>query len=154
MRAIVTGAAGFVGSHLCQKLLSEGAEVVGVDAFTDYYDPQAKRRNIHGLQRNPRFTLVEGDLADMPLVTLVRRGDAVFHLAGQPGVRASWGRDFGVYVHHNINATQRLLEACKDAGLRKFVYASSSSVYGDSETYPTTESLRPSPVSPSTASVR
>jgi nucleoside-diphosphate-sugar epimerase len=148
MRALVTGAAGFVGSHLCEKLLSEGAEVVGVDAFTDYYDVAAKRRNAVHLQRNPRFVLVEGDLAALPLARLVARADTVFHLAGQPGVRASWGNDFGIYVHHNVVATHRLLEACKEAALHKLVYASSSSVYGDSETYPTAESLRPAPVSP------
>jgi nucleoside-diphosphate-sugar epimerase len=148
MRALVTGAAGFVGSHLCEKLLSEGAEVVGVDAFTDYYDVDTKRRNALHLQRNPRFNLVEGDLAELPLAPLVTRADTVFHLAGQPGVRASWGKDFGLYVHRNVTATHRLLEACKEASLHKLVYASSSSVYGDSETYPTAEVLRPSPVSP------
>jgi nucleoside-diphosphate-sugar epimerase len=148
MRALVTGAAGFVGSHLCEKLLTEGAEVIGVDAFTDYYDVAAKRRNAAHLLRNPRFVLVEGDLAGLPLAPLVARADTVFHLAGQPGVRASWGNDFGVYVHRNVVATHRLLEACKEAPLHKLIYASSSSVYGDSETYPTAESLRPSPVSP------
>lgn len=148
MRALVTGAAGFVGSHLCYKLLSEGADVIGVDAFTDYYDVRLKRRNALHLQRSPRFRLVEGDLAELSVEPLVRHVDTVFHLAGQPGVRASWGGDFGVYVQRNIVATQRLLEACKDTAIDKFVYASSSSIYGDSEAYPTPETLRPTPISP------
>jgi nucleoside-diphosphate-sugar epimerase len=148
MRVVVTGAAGFVGSHLSAKLLGEGAEVVGVDAFTDYYDTAIKRRNVARLRRNPRFLLVEGDLGKLPLAPLIDRADAIFHLAGQPGVRASWGSDFVSYVSHNVLATQRLLDACKDVPLSKVVYASSSSVYGDSETYPTAETLRPAPVSP------
>jgi nucleoside-diphosphate-sugar epimerase len=148
MRAVVTGAAGFVGSHLCEKLLAEGFEVVGVDAFTDYYDPAVKRGNAVGLIRNARFVLAEADLADAPLDPLLDGADCVFHLAGQPGVRASWGADFATYVRNNVLVTQRLLEACRERPLRKFVYASSSSVYGDSETYPTAESLRPAPVSP------
>lgn len=148
MRAVVTGAAGFIGSHLCEKLLSGGAEVVGIDAFTDYYDPMAKRRNAAALDRHPRFALLEADLADVDLGGVLHGGDTIFHLAGQPGVRASWGADFSTYVRNNVLVTQRLLEACKDLRIAKFVYASSSSVYGDSETYPTAETLRPSPVSP------
>lgn len=148
MRAVVTGAAGFIGSHLCEKLLNEGAEVVGIDAFTDYYDEATKRCNVAALSDHPRFTLVEADLAVVALEDLLHRGDTVFHLAGQPGVRASWGADFGMYVRNNVLVTQRLLEASKDLWLRKFVYASSSSVYGDSEAYPTAETIRPSPVSP------
>jgi nucleoside-diphosphate-sugar epimerase len=148
MRAVVTGAAGFVGSHLSAKLLGEGARVVGIDALTDYYDVTVKRRNVARLRQNPRFAFVEGDLVQLPISELVEGADAVFHLAGQPGVRASWGDDFADYVHHNVFATQRLLDACKDVRLGKLVYASSSSVYGDSEAYPTSETLRPAPVSP------
>lgn len=148
MRAIVTGAAGFIGSHLCEQLLHEGAEVVGVDAFTDYYDQATKRSNVEALGRDPGFTLVEADLADVEPGGFLRSGDTIFHLAGQPGVRASWGKDFSTYVRNNVLVTQRLLEACKQLQIAKFVYASSSSVYGDSESYPTSETLRPSPVSP------
>lgn len=148
IRAVVTGAAGFIGSHLCDALLSEDAEVVGVDALTDYYEVALKSRNVAPLLGRPGFTFVEGDLVDIPLGPVVDGADVVFHLAGQPGVRASWGAEFDTYVHHNVNATQRLLEACKSLALRKFVYASSSSVYGDSERYPTVEHLRPTPISP------
>lgn len=148
MRAVVTGAAGFIGSHLCEKLLREGAEVVGVDAFTDYYDRATKWRNVAALSQHPRFTLVEANLADVDPKSMLHAGDAIFHLAGQPGVRASWGTDFSTYVRNNVLVTQRLLEACKDLRIAKFVYASSSSVYGDSDAYPTAETLRPSPVSP------
>ena len=148
MRRVVTGAAGFIGSHLCERLLLDGAEVIGIDAFTDYYDCATKRENVAALSRHPRFTLVEADLAEVDLADVLRPGDTIFHLAGQPGVRASWGAEFGTYVRNNVLVTQRLLEACADLRVAKFVYASSSSVYGDSEAYPTAETLRPSPVSP------
>jgi nucleoside-diphosphate-sugar epimerase len=148
MIALVTGAAGFVGSHLCTALLDDGADVVAVDAFTDYYSRGRKEQNLAHLRGRAGLSFVEADLSEAALAPLLDGIDCVFHLAGQPGVRASWGPDFVDYVRHNIGATQRLLEACMLHPLRKFVFASSSSVYGNAEAYPTPESLRPQPVSP------
>jgi nucleoside-diphosphate-sugar epimerase len=148
MTVLVTGAAGFIGSHLCGALLDDGVGVVGVDSFTDYYSRQRKEQNLLQLRARPGFAFVNADLADVAMGPLLSTVDHVFHLAGQPGVRASWGPEFSDYVRHNIIATQRLLEACRDRPPRKLVYASSSSVYGDSESYPTPETLRPQPVSP------
>jgi UDP-glucose 4-epimerase len=144
---VVTGAAGFVGSHLVDRLLADEATVVGVDCFTDYYDPALKRRNLEGPLRHPRFRLLELDLGTADLATLPQ-ARAVFHLAAQAGVRASWGAEFATYVHHNVLGTQRLLERYRNGGLERFVYASSSSVYGDAERYPTHELLLPRPFSP------
>ena len=148
MRCVVTGAAGFVGSHLCELLLSQGDEVVGVDCFTDYYDPRRKEVNLLEAQQSDRFQLHRDDLLRAPLRDLLDGADVVFHLAGQPGVRPSWGHDFATYVSRNVLATQALLEAARDCELTKLVYASSSSVYGNAEAYPATEALRPQPVSP------
>jgi nucleoside-diphosphate-sugar epimerase len=148
MIALVTGAAGFVGSHLCTALLDDGADVVAIDAFTDYYSRGRKEQNLAHLRGRAGLSFVEADLSEAALAPLLDGIDCVFHLAGQPGVRASWGPDFVDYVRHNIGATQRLLEACMLHPLRKFVFASSSSVYGNAEAYPTPESLRPQPVSP------
>jgi nucleoside-diphosphate-sugar epimerase len=148
MIALVTGAAGFVGSHLCEALLDHGEQVVAVDCFTDYYGRQAKEENLAPLRGRPGFTFVEADLSVAPVAPLLADVDHVFHIAGQPGVRSSWGPNFVDYLRHNVAATQRLLEACKGRSLGKLVYSSSSSVYGDAESYPTPESLRPQPVSP------
>jgi nucleoside-diphosphate-sugar epimerase len=148
MRAVVTGAAGFIGSHLCQSLLERGDEVVGIDSFTDYYDPGYKHANVQLLTKSTRFTLHHGDLLTAPLEMLFANVDVVFHLAGQPGVRPSWGPDFGTYIERNVMVTQRILEVMRAIEVRKLVYASSSSVYGDAEAYPTTEKLPPRPVSP------
>ncbi|MPZ94149.1 MAG: NAD-dependent epimerase/dehydratase family protein [Propionibacteriales bacterium] len=148
MKAIVTGAAGFIGSHLSAHLLEHGDEVVGIDCFTDYYDPRRKEANIAALRGYDNFTLHRLDLLTAPLTTLFESADVVYHLAGQPGVRGSWGEEFVPYVNRNVLATQRVLEAARDVSLWKVVYASSSSVYGNAETYPTTEDLRPQPVSP------
>jgi nucleoside-diphosphate-sugar epimerase len=148
MRCVVTGAAGFIGSHLCEFLLSQGDEVIGIDCFTDYYDPRRKEINLVGARQYDRFQLQREDLLRAPLVTLLDGADVVFHLAGQPGVRPSWGADFASYVWRNVLATQMVLEAARVVGLAKLVYASSSSVYGDAESYPTAETLRPRPVSP------
>lgn len=145
--ALVTGAAGFIGSTLTDRLLADGVRVTGVDLFTDYYDPAIKRRNLEGALRHPGFTLLEIDLGADDLTTLPEV-DVVFHQAAQPGVRASWGREFAAYTHHNVLATQRLLERYRGSRLERFVYASSSSVYGDAETFPTPETLVPRPFSP------
>jgi UDP-glucose 4-epimerase len=129
-------------------LLHEGNDVIGIDAFTEYYDRRIKERNIAGLVDYPRFGFIEADVATADLATLLEGCEAVFHLAAQPGVRGSWGDDFQLYVARNIWATQRLLEAARARRLRKLVFASSSSVYGNAERYPTSEQDLPQPVSP------
>ena len=148
MIALVTGAAGFVGSHLCDHLLGAGDEVHGIDGFTDYYPRRRKEENLSTLLGRDRFAFIEGDLEEMPLAPVLDDVDVVYHLAGQPGVRRSWGSDFVLYVRRNVLATQRLLEACRLCPPGKLVYASSSSVYGDADSYPTSESVKPRPVSP------
>jgi nucleoside-diphosphate-sugar epimerase len=148
MRCVVTGAGGFVGSHLTEYLLGRGAEVVGVDCLTDYYDPRAKEANLAPALAHEGFRLHRVDLLDAGLPELFEGADVVFHLAGQPGDRPSWGADFSTYVSRNILATQAVLEAARSLSIQKLVYASSSSVYGDAESYPTAETLRPQPVSP------
>jgi nucleoside-diphosphate-sugar epimerase len=148
MIAVVTGAAGFVGSHLCQLLLDLEQPVRAVDLFADYYPRPRKQRNIADLREREGFELIEVDVATASWSDLLGDVGVVYHLAGQPGVRPSWGREFDTYVHHNVLATQRLLEAVKGHPLRKLVYASSSSVYGNAESFPTSESVRPQPASP------
>ncbi|MFH8573944.1 NAD-dependent epimerase/dehydratase family protein [Streptomyces sp. NPDC017993] len=148
MRAVVTGAAGFIGSHLCEHLLAAGDEVVGVDCLTDTYDPAVKRRNLRTALSSPHFTFRHADLLRTDAVALLAGADAVYHLAGQPGVRLSWGEDFALYTDRNVLATQRLLEAARAHPPAKFVYASSSSVYGEALRRPTPESAYPRPVSP------
>lgn len=148
MRALVTGAAGFIGSHLSKRLCAAGHEVVGVDAFTDYYDVSLKRANALEVVR-AGVELIEGDLNLLDLPRLLDGVEAVFHQAGQPGVRSSWGTEFSTYTQCNVDATQRLLEACRGSStLRRLVYASSSSVYGNAERFPTRETDRPQPLSP------
>jgi UDP-glucose 4-epimerase len=146
-RALVTGAAGFIGSTLCERLLADGVQVTGVDCFTDYYDVRLKRGNVAKALAHPAYTLLELDLGAADLAALPEV-DVVFHQAAQAGVRASWGRDFAAYVHHNVLGTQRVLERYRDTKLERFVYASSSSVYGDAERFPTDESMLPRPFSP------
>ena len=148
MRALVTGVAGFVGSNLACALLEQGHDVVGIDCLTDYYDLRIKELNLTGIP-SERFTLVREDLNEVDLDQLLTGIDWVFHQAGQPGVRMSWGRDFAIYERQNISATQRLLEAARNSSaLRRLVYASSSSVYGEAESFPTRETDRPQPLSP------
>jgi len=149
MKSLVTGVAGFIGSHLAERLLGDGHEVIGVDAFTDYYARDLKERNLAGLRGKSGFTFVEADLNALDLAALLSDLDWVFHQAGQAGVRASWGRDFSIYTACNISDTQRLLEAATRAPrLKRFVYASSSSVYGNASALPVTEEVLPRPVSP------
>ena len=148
MHALVTGCAGFIGSHLTDELLARRVTVRGVDAFTPYYPAERKRANLAGALSDPRFELAEADLRDAALAPLLDGIDVVFHLAGQPGVRVSWSDGFPLYVGHNILATQRLLEAVQERSLHRFVYASSSSVYGNAIRYPTTEDDVPHPHSP------
>jgi len=148
MRVLVTGAAGFVGSHLVEMLLEGDHEVTGVDSFTDYYSADRKRRNLVGIPEGSPFTLVEGDLNELDLERLVQGVSVIFHLAGQPGVRSSWGTEFDIYLAQNVLSTQKLLEAAKTGSIEKFVLASSSSIYGQAERFPTKESDRPRPISP------
>lgn len=149
MKVVVTGVAGFIGSNLARTLLEdENLEVVGIDSLTDYYSTADKLRNLDSLDSD-RFDFIEGDLATLDLAGLLEGSTAIFHQAGQPGVRKSWGEEFAVYTTQNVLVTQRLLEASRGvASLEAFVYASSSSVYGDAETYPTSELDRPMPMSP------
>ena len=147
-RALITGAAGFIGSTLADHLVGAGWQVRGVDCFTDYYDVGTKRANLASLAGHDSFELVEADLTRDDLAPLLDGTDVVFHQAGQPGVRLSWSDGFGAYVQHNVLATQRLLEGCRSAGPSRFVYASSSSVYGNAARYPTTEDDLPRPHSP------
>jgi UDP-glucose 4-epimerase len=146
--AIVTGCAGFIGSHLAERLVVEGYQVVGVDCFTDYYPRATKEANLIKLRQAPRFRLVEEDILELDWAPLLSGARYLFHEAAQPGVRGSWGESFGIYVRNNVMATQKLLEAAKGTGLKAFVFASSSSVYGDAETFPTSEEGALRPVSP------
>ena len=146
--AVVTGAAGFIGSHLCERLLELGQDVVGIDAFTDYYDRARKEQNLEASRAHPNFTFHELDLVDADLRRPLRGATVVYHLAGQPGVRPSWGSQFDRYVRDNILATQRLLECLKGTPIERLVFAGSSSVYGDAAAFPTKESALPRPVSP------
>jgi nucleoside-diphosphate-sugar epimerase len=147
-RVVVTGVAGFIGSHLAEALLDHGFEVTGIDAFTASYSQVDKRANASVLVGRPGFELVEGDLSIIELDRWLAGAEVVFHQAAQAGVRASWGLDFDVYVRDNVVATQRLLEACVRCQVPRLVAASSSSVYGDAPSYPTTEASITRPVSP------
>jgi nucleoside-diphosphate-sugar epimerase len=147
-RVLITGAAGFIGSHLTQSCLEQGHSVIGVDCFTSYYAEELKRENIAQIEDGARWELVEGDLASMDLTSLLEDVQVVFHLAAQPGVRASWGQTFEAYVTSNVTALQRLLEAATTTGVDRFVFASSSSVYGDAAQLPTAEDTPLQPISP------
>jgi nucleoside-diphosphate-sugar epimerase len=147
-RVVVTGAAGFIGSHLCERLLTLGHKVVGIDSFTDYYERARKEQNLADSRANPGFTFEEMDLVEADLPGVMRGASVVYHLAGQPGVRPSLGGQFDRYVRDNVIATQRLLEALKETPIERLVFAGSSSVYGDAEMFPTKESALPRPVSP------
>ena len=148
MKALVTGAAGFIGSHLTAALLDRGATVVGLDSFTDYYRRALKERNLDENLRRERFQFIEAWIQEADLDRLLDGVTHVFHLAAQAGVRKSWGRDFKTYTVNNVDATQMLLEACVNRPLKRFVHASSSSVYGDRAAIPMREDALPRPVSP------
>jgi len=148
MNCLVTGAAGFIGSHLSQRLLREGLSVLGVDNFTDYYPRWIKENNLSAIKRASHFSFIEKDINSLDLGPILKRVDYVFHMAAQAGVRASWGQQFSEYMRNNIEATQRLLEESKDLPLHKFIYASSSSVYGFCPELPMSESSPLLPYSP------
>src|SRR5438128_3861676 len=130
-RVLITGAAGFVGSHLAERCVDRGLDVLGIDCFTDYYEPAIKRRNLATLDGHSSWRFLEADLREVELAPILEDIDVVFHLAAQPGVRASWGETFQTYVDCNVVAMQRVLEAAKSASLKRFVVASSSAVDGD-----------------------
>lgn len=149
-RVLITGVAGFIGSTLAEVLLERNPsiDIIGVDRFTDYYPREIKTSNVTKLEGSG-VQIVEADLVEADLDDMLDGVEVIFHQAGQPGVRPSWGKSFDPYVHDNILASQRLLEAAKrSTTLKRFVYASSSSVYGDAERYPTTEVDTPHPLSP------
>ena len=147
-RALVTGCAGFIGSQVAEALLAADHDVIGIDCFTDNYPREHKQANLVPAREHDRFTFVNGDLVTTDVEALLDGCDAVFHLAAEPGVRSSWGQRFDRYLRNNIRATQRLLEASARTPERRIVYASSSSVYGESEALPTPEDATPQPLSP------
>ena len=148
MKALVTGVAGFIGSTLAERLIDDGAEVIGIDCFSDYYPRADKERNLAQLRQSPRFRFVESTIQAAPLAELLTDRSHIFHLAAQAGVRKSWGRDFRVYTENNVDATQVLLEACVGRPIERLVYSSSSSVYGDDVALPMREDALPQPLSP------
>jgi len=149
-KALVTGVAGFIGSHLAERLVREGFEVVGVDSFEDYYPRWIKKKNIESLLKCKNFTFFEKNILSEDFFNLpqLKGVDYIFHQAAQAGVRKSWGKDFEVYTKNNILATQKLLEFAKEKGVRKFIYASSSSVYGEVKSLPFKENSPAKPFSP------
>jgi UDP-glucose 4-epimerase len=148
VKTLVTGAAGFIGSHLCERLLADGHAVLGVDSFLDNYARHFKEHNLGAFAHHPHFKFLEANLLRADLKALLSDVEIVFHLAAQPGVRSSWGKEFSRYTENNIMATQLLLEQTKDLRLKKFVYASTSSVYGDTDDLPMREDGSTRPVSP------
>jgi UDP-glucuronate 4-epimerase len=148
MRALVTGCAGFIGSHLADSLLADGHSVLGIDCFNDNYRRAPKLANLQQARDYDRFEFVPIDLARGDLAEPVEECDTIFHLAAEPGVRSSWGDRFELFVRNNVLATQRLLEAAASDPGRRLVYASSSSIYGNAITVPTPESTIPAPYSP------
>lgn len=149
MHCLVTGAAGFVGSSLTDRLLAEGHSVIGVDCFLDYYAREIKLSNLKQAAKSAKFTLQEANLLQADIDQLISKVEVVFHQAAQAGVRASWGKYFQTYCDNNVLATQRLLDAVRRSPhIKKVIYASSSSIYGNAESFPTCETALPQPVSP------
>lgn len=148
MKIIVTGAAGFIGSHLCEKLLKDdNNEVIGIDGFIDPSLIPFKQKNLINLLSHPRFQFINENLLRIDWRKTLLKVDAIYHLAALPGVRSSWGGNFELYTLNNITVTQRLLEACKNIPLKKFIYVSTSSVYGESDGK-VSENYTPAPLSP------
>ena len=146
---IVTGVAGFIGSHLAETILQQGDRIIGVDGINDYYDVKQKKANVAHLKQYSGFKFIKADIQELDWSELLPDVDVIYHQAAQAGVRASWGDSFRHYTERNINATQVILEAARKANsLQRFVYASTSSVYGNAETMPTDETVPPQPVSP------
>jgi len=148
MNSIVTGAAGFIGSRLSRRLLQEGFFVIGIDSYSDYYPRWIKEKNIEPLLKDKNFKFIPGDINSLDLSDILRQGEIIYHLAAQAGVRASWGKSFSIYTRDNIETTQRLLEMAKDVPIKKFIFASSSSVYGYSPELPMSETSLLFPYSP------
>jgi len=145
MKSLITGCAGFIGSHLSEKLLQKGHEVIGIDCFTDYYSRTIKEDNLKNSLTHQNFTFLDENILNLDSFPDV---NYVFHQAAQAGVRASWGKSFEIYTHNNILATQKLLEYYKDRNLKKFIFASSSSIYGNTDQLPITEDAQKNPYSP------
>lgn len=148
MNFLVSGCAGFIGSHLCEYILNKGYKIIGIDSFSDFYPRSYKEKNIEGLLRNPSFEFIGKDMLELELEEILEKVDGIFHLAAQPGVRTSWGKNFDYYIKDNIVLTQRILEALKNFKGKRLVFASSSSVYGDSVHLPFKEDGPVSPISP------
>ena len=148
MKILITGVAGFIGSHLAERLILAGHQVTGIDCFTDFYARWIKEKNLASLLPQPTFTFIEADLNKLELIPLLQDIDIVFHFSAQAGVRSSWGQSFDDYLQHNIAATQKLLEAAKKSSLKKIIYASSSSVYGACQELPMRETSPCWPYSP------
>jgi UDP-glucose 4-epimerase len=148
MICLVTGAAGFIGSRLCKVLLEKGHSVKGIDSFTDFYPRWIKENNLAPLLANDKFEFINEDICRLDLTKTFKAPSIVFHLSAQAGVRTSWGKNFSVYTKNNIQATQKLLEAAKESPVHKFIYSSSSSVYGACPDLPMSETSPLQPYSP------